>query len=350
MASLVKKYLSENNLKPANQRYNEGTDIVQFTPDGGVTWTDDPSLDPRTSSIYQLAANPTSNPKCDAAERAIDTLKDEIDTFILATSIGQAANALLDLILVFVPGFGLIVAVIWAAIEALLAIGTTAIALAFTTEVYETLKCLWLANVGEDGIMTEAGMIAWQDAVQAEYPTDAVIPAVISILVDKFGLVHLNNAAVKRTETGDCIACPQPWCAKFNGDTLWQDMTTYTYLPFLRSATNDPAVNAAAPVPTTSAAYVGSGYQQGHAPCAGLVDFGRSENVTHIYLAGTAAALQVFYGNDAVNWTYLCGVGDHDVTATCQYVLAFAYDANNPAIFELKISANGVKPFEGIDC
>lgn len=212
MASLIRKQLSDTNLHPASTRYNPGTDTVQITNDGGITWQDAPTLDPRTSVVFQLPANPTSNPKCDAAERAIDTLADEINAFLNGSSVLQTVNTLIDLILVFVPGFGIVAAVIWVVVEALLAIGTTAIALAFSSEVYSTLKCLWFEQVGDDGVMSEAGKNAFLDSVTATWPTDAVIPAVVSLLVDDFGLVHLNNAAVTRTETGDCSECACPGC------------------------------------------------------------------------------------------------------------------------------------------
>lgn len=207
---VIRKRLTADEITPPNIRYDADCDCTQFTPDGGTTWVDQPSLDPRTSTVYQLPADPTENPKCDAAERAIDQLHDELDGVIAALDAAQAVNFLFDAVLILVPGFGQIAGIIWLAVEALLFISQAAINYSFTDEVYDNLKCLWYCRVGADGIMTPDGLTAWQDDVQTAYPTDAVIPATISIVVDNFGLVQLNNAAVKRTETGDCETCECP--------------------------------------------------------------------------------------------------------------------------------------------
>jgi len=199
---IVRKFLGDTT--PPNTRYNDETDTVQVTVDGGATWIDVPELDPR-NPIYQLPADPTDNPQCDAAERAINQLADEINVFLNTTSALQVVNTLLDALLLLLPGFGLIAGVIWVVVEALLAIGSSVIAAAFTSDVYDGLKCLWYDRVGSDGIMTESAMLDWQDAVSAAYP--GTVASVVSLFVDNFGLVQLNNAAVKRTETGDCSSC-----------------------------------------------------------------------------------------------------------------------------------------------
>lgn len=204
---IVRKFLSASEVGSTSIRYDATCDCTQFTPDNGATWVDEPTLDPRTASAYQLPANPTSNPKCDASARVVAQMRGQINAVINAVSAAQAVALVLDTILIFVPGFGIIGEVIWLAIEALFFIGQSALDTSFTDAVYDKLTCLWLKYVGDDGIMTPAGLVSFQDDVAAAYPTDGVIAATISIMCDDFGLVQFNNAAVMRTETGDCVAC-----------------------------------------------------------------------------------------------------------------------------------------------
>ena len=64
---LVRKRLSAAELIPPNIRYNPDTDQVQFSPDGGVTWFDTPSADPRHSDVFRYPPLETADPRCDAA-------------------------------------------------------------------------------------------------------------------------------------------------------------------------------------------------------------------------------------------------------------------------------------------
>jgi len=88
---LVRKRLSASEIIPSNQRYNTGTDTVQFSPNNGTTWVDMPSLDPRVSSAFRLPPL-GSDVRCDAAANMVKWMKDFID---MATEIlGTGATAL----------------------------------------------------------------------------------------------------------------------------------------------------------------------------------------------------------------------------------------------------------------
>ena len=44
---IVRKYLTPDEVSPANIRTNPTTGEVEISPDGGTTWNDAPQLDPR---------------------------------------------------------------------------------------------------------------------------------------------------------------------------------------------------------------------------------------------------------------------------------------------------------------
>jgi len=79
---VIRMRLTENDVKPANQRYNPTTDTVQITPDNGETWNDAEGSDPRRAPAYRKPARTGSDRRCDAAANMVTWVKGFMDEVI----------------------------------------------------------------------------------------------------------------------------------------------------------------------------------------------------------------------------------------------------------------------------
>ena len=74
---------------------------MQNTYDGGTTWVDKPSADPRGGTAYQRPPRGTGDVRCDAAANAVKWIHDFIDyaISILSTTalVVTLANGIFDL-------------------------------------------------------------------------------------------------------------------------------------------------------------------------------------------------------------------------------------------------------------
>lgn len=202
---LIRKELSSDEISPPGTRWNPDCNCVQQTPDGGTTWVDAPGLDPRSAPGFQLPPNPTENPQCDAAARMTAEVKELVDGFLTTSSTLQAVNALLAIILVVLPGYGILIDLLLVVAEALVAVGTVEIAEAMTDDVYLQLQCILEGVVNEDGTIT-------QDEIdeafeQVESTIGGIASTVIGEMMNTLGANGFSNAAASRSETGDCSAC-----------------------------------------------------------------------------------------------------------------------------------------------
>jgi len=224
----VRLKLTQDTVTPPSQRWDETTDEVQISPDGGATWYPDPALDPRTSSVYRQPARTGTDPKCDAAADMVATLQALINTAIDAIGTAQAANAILAIITVFTPGIGWLVRLILAIVEAVLAIGSSVIDAAFTQAVYDDLLCIFYENIDADGQMSDAQLSDIYDAIAATQ--DTTVQAVFGHFSTLIGAVGWSNAGATGESVGDCTACIEecPGCADCDG-TIW---TTSTFSSF----------------------------------------------------------------------------------------------------------------------
>lgn len=211
---IVRKKLTPDEITPPGTRYNPDCDCVQQTPDGGTTWIDAPGLDPRTSPGFKLPPDPTADPECDGAARMTAAIKGLVNGYLGTASILEAINALLGIVLVALPGYGIVVDVIIAAVGALVVIGTLAIIAAMTDEVYATLACILSCHVGADGQIDQAGVDAAFVDVSAQLTGVAV--SVIGEMFNVLGANGLSNASVLRDETGDCSDCNCAWGASWD--------------------------------------------------------------------------------------------------------------------------------------
>jgi len=225
---IVRLKLTPDAVTPPAQRWDETTDEVQITPDGGATWYPDPALDPRTSSVYRQPARTGTDPKCDAAADMVATLQALINTAIDAIGTAQAANAILAIITVFTPGIGWLVKLVLAVVEAVLAIGSSVIDAAFTQIVYDDLLCIIYNNIDADGQMSDAQLADIYADIAATQ--DTTVQAVFGHFSTLLGAVGWSNAGATGESVGDCTACIEecPGCSDCDGAT-W---TTSTFTSF----------------------------------------------------------------------------------------------------------------------
>jgi len=202
---VVRKLLTPDELSPANIRYDADCNCIQQTYDGGETWVDNPGADPRHSDTYRIPPIVADDPKCQAAANMTQFTRDTINRFLIATGVAQAATSLLDLWLVAVGPVGWVIDLIIIACEGLFAIGTSAIAIAFSDDIYNQLECIFYNNIGDDGQVSAAQL----DTISADISAigDSVVNDVMAFLLNTWGEIGLSNAGAKGDAAADCGRC-----------------------------------------------------------------------------------------------------------------------------------------------
>jgi len=220
---IVRKQLSTTEIQPAGTRVNVSTDTVQTTPDNGTTWNNAPQLDPRISTIYQLPPRGGSDPQCDAAENMLLKLQNMVLIFENEIAAFQAATAVLAIILVFLPGAGIVIDALLAICDLLITIGASAIAAAFTSDQWDLIRCILYCNIESDGTVTEADYNGILADIYTQCST--VVYDVMFTLLPGIGWVGLTNAGATGEAVGDCSACScmwtYTWDFKANGASDW---------------------------------------------------------------------------------------------------------------------------------
>lgn len=203
---LIRKRLSESEGTPPGTRYNPDTDTVQITPDGGLTWTDDPGSDPRKNPAFQLPPNTAPDVKCAAAAGMVAYIQNSVDTAIEASTVIGLANGIFAIIVAFLP-ITILAAVVIAIAEFLLGLGAAALIAAFTEETYDELRCILYCYLDDDGRLTEEGLANAQVKIASEIG-DVVVDGVLVALISGTGYVGFNNAgAALADEDADCSEC-----------------------------------------------------------------------------------------------------------------------------------------------
>jgi hypothetical protein len=203
------KELTPNEVSPPTIRFNEDTDTVQQTPDGGETWIDTPQLDPRHGSGFRRPPLSGGDARCDAAAREMAAWKEIYDIFQESVNALQFLAIILNILLILAGGgFGVLLSLILLVFDALVFIGKENMEAAFSEEVWDGVMCIIYNNIGEDGQVSEAELSEIYIDIYAAYP-GTVYNTLIEI-GHLFGEVLLSNASVERSETGDCSDCCDP--------------------------------------------------------------------------------------------------------------------------------------------
>jgi len=225
---VVRKQLSAGEVSPTNQRYNEGTDTVEFSPDGGTTWVPMPSLDPRHSSAFSYPPL-GSDVRCDAAANMVKWVKDFLDqaTDLLCAGAEAfaVANAAIPLYELISGGSLTLLALITEIAGTLTGLGCAALTAAFDEATYAALLCCFYCNIENDGQVTVDDLVAVEDQVTSDLVTTAAL--VVNAILFLQGEIGLSNAGVIGAQTGDCDACEceTTLCVGFNDGDVYEFYT-----------------------------------------------------------------------------------------------------------------------------
>jgi hypothetical protein len=221
---IVRKELAADQLYAANLRYNDATDTVQVTADGGETWTDAPNSDPRNNSTFPPRV--TADPQCDAAAAMVLHMQRILNAVI--SGITAASSTVVTAILsLFFPEFAILFVLIDAIVNALVSYGVEALNDMQSGTDWYKVECLIQANLDENGQLTQAAFD--QIWAQVGVELDATNAGIVHYLMQMSGVGGLNYAASVGTATGDCEDC---YCVSFTctfNEALpsgWQELTS----------------------------------------------------------------------------------------------------------------------------
>lgn len=203
---VVRKLLTPDEITPPTLRYDATCSCVQFSPDGGVTWVDDPSDDPRSAPKFLKPPLIGSDIACRAANNMTAYIEQTLEGIFTATSVIQIGGALLGAgILILTDGAGIIVEVFLAVAEAVSALTLTAVEAAFTPTVYDQITCILYCDLNSSGQLT-AGKL---DDVQAQVDAlgNSIVSDVFAGFVAMWGVNGFNNAGVLGDAPHDCSGC-----------------------------------------------------------------------------------------------------------------------------------------------
>lgn len=209
---------------PIQFRFDPETGQYQKSTDGGATWTDASEFDPReTSTIHPPpSAFGFSTTKCQNADSMVQYIKGEMidsinEDMAISAILGVVGTALLALATggTFLFFSGLLDAVV----SGIFAFGIVAWQAAFTTTVYDDLRCAIFNNMDSDDSIDDAGMTALLAYINSHF-TGIVVPTLYGY-VNGMGRVGATNAirANRGDPDADCSACA-PTCSSdnwFNG-------------------------------------------------------------------------------------------------------------------------------------
>lgn len=209
---IVRKKLTADELSAPGRRYNPDDDTVEIQPCPTCDWVPDPGSDPRHADVYRVPPLATSDPRCDAAANMVAALQAYVDLCVAEATIVGLANAIL-LLLSFIPGFGLFIALILAIASLIIDLTGYAINAAFTSQVYDDLLCVFYNHIDSNGQVSESQLADIVADIAANF--DAVVQAVTNTWFSLIGEVQLSNIGATGTETGDCDPCLGIWCAYY---------------------------------------------------------------------------------------------------------------------------------------
>jgi len=209
---VIRKLLSAAEIYPTNQRYNETTDMIEYSSDGGTTWTEAPALDPRHNGGLPSVA--TSDSRCDNAATIIAMLQALENPMIAGVGSGFTATVLTSgfiALLVFLGVFGFFVLIVVALVAAALGAGHEALVTAFSEEMWDTLLCIFYDRLEDDGRLTADGLVLVRADVNEQIGGIAAV--ILNYTFDAIGEIGLSDARLLvGVQAGDCAACIDTYC------------------------------------------------------------------------------------------------------------------------------------------
>ena len=230
---VVRKELNPAELYDPNVRYNDETDTVEITTDGGETWTPAPYADPRLSMDFPPRI--TADTECDAAASMVVHLQKILEQVIVGAS-GAATSVVTSILLLFFGPFALLFAAIGVVVGYLIGLGIEDLTTMAEGTDWAILKCIINCYVDENGQLNQAGF----DAVQAKVDSDigGTNATIIKYLMQIAGYGGMNYASSIGTEEGDCSSCSGcGWSHSMTPDTVPETMWRFS---LLRNRTYSP--------------------------------------------------------------------------------------------------------------
>jgi len=184
-------------------RFNEDG-VYQSSLDGGTTWFDDPENDPRNNATYfpPLDGDDGAEKRCEGAANAQEFLKQNlIDELASGLAYAEIYSTIIGIIAILgITGIGVIIGVVTAAI---FVAGVIVVQAAFTSEVWEDLKCILYCNISDDASYTELQWIQVKNQITLTFT--GVVQFILYNWVNALGFVGLTNSARSNMALGaDC--------------------------------------------------------------------------------------------------------------------------------------------------
>lgn len=181
--------------------------VYQTSDDGGETWYDDPSGDPRTNATYYppLAGADGSEKACEGAANAQEFFKQNlIDELTTGQAYAEIYAVLVGIVAIAgVTGIGIVIAILAAAI---FVAGITVVQAAFTSDVWQDFKCILLCHISNDATYTEDQWNAVKSDIGSTFT--GIVEVILFQWVNALGYIGLSNAARSNMALGaDCSDC-----------------------------------------------------------------------------------------------------------------------------------------------
>lgn len=219
--TVMRSRLSENDFSPVSLRYNEGTDTVQYSPDGGETWVDSPADDPRIGTKFIKPVKTGMDVRCRSALSMRKWLRDFMDYEISLITAGAEITAIANFALSFldiIAPYAVIMQAIIGLAGSLFGAGAALLTASFTDMEWDALLCIFYCDISSDGTVTESQFTQVQTDITSDLNTTAAL--ILNLILQTQGIVGFQNAGtLYEVEDEDCSACECEWCYEWDFTT-----------------------------------------------------------------------------------------------------------------------------------
>jgi hypothetical protein len=237
-ANLARKLMSGCCGDEGLHRFNEDG-VYQSSLDGGETWFDDSENDPRNNATYfpPLAGEDGAEKRCEGAANAQEFLKQNlIDELASGLAYAEIYSTIIGIIAILgITGIGVIIGVVTAAI---FVAGVIVVQAAFTSEVWEDLKCILYCHIDDDASYNETQWGDVKNDILSQFT--GVVQIILWNWVNALGFVGLTNSARSNMALGaDCSDCACENCSNLNNWVLVYGTILEQSPGYLRIASTD---------------------------------------------------------------------------------------------------------------
>jgi len=219
---LLRKQLTMKEVGNSHWRINPETDVVEVSPDNGDTWYPAPDAD--TRGITTFPPRTGANPRCDAALNLSANYKSLVDNMVIAWNLGATVGGLVSLVFSKIPIPGaLLISIAEGIVSGFLAAGAASMALSFTNDVIERLRCYFFCQMDDEGRLTAEGLQAVEDDIFAS--EDATVYNFMRVMFAYNGVGYVNDYATigDLVSDGDCDECECNECLEILGGAGFAD-------------------------------------------------------------------------------------------------------------------------------